>query len=131
MARKTTIISTVTDASGGGGMLVLGAMGVAAGILAVDHHYSRRGHSAWDKLKRSVSGGVRTAGDFAGAAVAIPWAEMKTAKISPAFQQYIRQVVEKALTSEDAQTLQQLAVNLAAAGLHQIADAVQRAGAAK
>lgn len=121
MARKTTIISTITNGGGGGGVVVLGAIGVAIGLFAIDRHYSRKGHSAFDKLTRGYFTGLDA-----------PWSELAAnKKISAPMQGWIQQVVQKAMDSEDAQTLQQLAANLAAAGLHQIADAVRAAGQKK
>jgi hypothetical protein len=135
MARKTTIISTVTGSDGGGGgVVLLSAVGVALGILAIDHHYAPRGTSAWHGIKRSL-GFTKdapshwwAAGQFAG--LDAPWSEM-TGKVSVPFQPFLQQVIQKAMTTEDAATLQQLAANLAAAGLNQIADAVRQAGSKK
>jgi len=120
MARKTTIITSITGSGGGGGAVVLGAVGVVAGLLAVDHYYSRRGQSAFDRLTR----GFRTSGYFTG--FDGPWNEM-TGKISVPMQSWVKQVVSKAVDSESGATLQQLAANLAAAGLNQLADAVRAA----
>jgi hypothetical protein len=122
MARKTTIITTITGGGGGGGTtLVLGAIGVVAGILAIDHHFSKKGTSKFDRLR---SGSFFTGFDA-------PWAELGAQVKSQPMQDWMKQVIQKAVDTESAQTLQQLAANLAAAGLHQIADAVRAAGQKK
>jgi hypothetical protein len=119
MGRRTTIISTITNGGGGGGAVVLGAAAVAVGILVVDKMYSAPGRSAFDKLVRKLSfGGSHVAG-------------VDAPHLSKPFESYIEQVVQKAVTAEDATTLQQLAANLAAAGLGQLADTVRQAQAHK
>ncbi len=111
MARRST--------GGGGGSLIVGAVGVVAGILVIDHLYSRKGHSAASRLSQKFFTGFDA-----------PWSELSSSVKSQPMQDWMKHVIQKAVDTENAQTLQQLAANLAAAGLHQIADAV-RASAQK
>jgi len=56
MARRTTIItSSSSGGSDAGGAVMLGALAVVGGLLAIDHHYSKPGQSAFDRLTTKLS----------------------------------------------------------------------------
>lgn len=126
--RKTTFISMTGGDGAAGGTVVLGILGLGVGLLAIDHHFSRPGHSAFDKITRKISKTfsgldhpsppIAAKGYFTGAA---PWAnEISTL---PA---YAQTVIQKAITTEtDTHVRSQLASNLAHAGFPQAASAMR------
>lgn len=122
----TTKRATFISMSGGGnggeiGAIVIGALGLSVGLLAIDHHYSRPGHSAFDQLKRMFS---KDGAHKVGAAA------LDTKEIA-ALPAYAQAVIQKALATEtDSATLTTLASNLATAGFPNAAAAVKaKAGA--
>ncbi len=48
--RRTTFISTTNGGGGTIGALVLGGLALGVGMLAIDHHYSQPGTSAFDRI---------------------------------------------------------------------------------
>lgn len=103
--RRTTII-TASDAKAVGGTVALAALGLSAGLLAIDHHFSPKGQSAWTKLN-SWMHGAHAHGHVTGA-------DAQDLKRLPA---YAQQAIQHAIMMEtDQSTLTQLADNLQAAG---------------
>lgn len=113
---KSVFLSLPDGGSEAGGALMLGSLVLAAGLLAIDHKYSPKGTSAWDKLQRSFS--RLTHPHVTGAATAD-----QELKLLPA---YGGQVIHKVLTDEhDDAVLNNLASALAAAGMPMLAQQVR------
>lgn len=104
MATRLTIFST-NDMKKHSGALVLGSFALAAGLLALDHHFSPKGRSALDGMKRMVMG---------GGAHRVGADATSDMKHLPA---YAQQVIQHAIQSEtDHATLAALGDALASAG---------------
>jgi hypothetical protein len=109
-------VFSTNDVKKHGGAIALGGLGLALGLLAIDHHFAPKGSSL---ATRMFGGAKRAMGSHHAGADA---GSLDTARLPP----YAQQVLAHALAAEiDQTTLSQLAQNLQAAGFTQAASQVR------
>src|SRR5271155_5780784 len=98
MATKRTTFITTSNGGGGGtlGAIILGGLALSAGMLAIDHHYSTPGTSAFDKLsaKLKLGHGTPPAGPPG------PPHKVGAAPLPQRLPPYVQSVIDKAIATE-------------------------------